>query len=483
MVKPIVIAIWCGNGKPKSLNEFLSPLVNEINTIMHTGVDVNDHRIDIDEICFICDGPARSQIKGTKYFNGKHGCQKCHVLGVYFNDVRRMSFPQFDLPLRTDSSFRNRHDPEHHREKSPLENLVSVDDTPLLDMVRDFPTSDPLHLLEQGVMKLCIRIWMKGNTVYKTKWSDSDKNAINHLIYHCNKQLSSDIHRQIRSLQYLKFYKATEFRTILLYIGIVIFKNSLSVEIYEHFLRLSLAVRLSSCETYVKKNNLKQLARTLFSEYCVGFVTYYGSNSIVSNVHNISHISDDVNRFGSLTQISTYPFENCLREIKLYTKPSKAPLEQITRRIAEISLDVKSDAFTPLLEKGIKWFPELKYETKDSDIIKCKSIRIKPDVLLSTRKIGDSWFITRKNEIVQMKYATRNNDLFFIFGTEFEHKEDFFKKPYSSHFTDIYLCNTEPSEGQFYNITEIKAKLICVSYQNQFVAIPLLHSIDACSED
>lgn len=63
-VNPIVIAIWCGRGKPKELHEFLSPLVNEINKIMQDGVIVNDCRIDIADICFIADGPARAQLKG-----------------------------------------------------------------------------------------------------------------------------------------------------------------------------------------------------------------------------------------------------------------------------------------------------------------------------------------------------------------------------------------------------------------------------------
>lgn len=68
-MKPIVIAIWCGKGKPKDLDEFLSPLVNEINSIMQTGVDIKEYRIDIKNICFICDAPARSHLKGIPLSN------------------------------------------------------------------------------------------------------------------------------------------------------------------------------------------------------------------------------------------------------------------------------------------------------------------------------------------------------------------------------------------------------------------------------
>lgn len=57
------------------------------------------------------------------------------------------------------------------------------------------------------------------------------------------------------------------------------------------------------------------------------------------------------------------------------------------------------------------------------------------------QKIGNSWFVTRKNEIVQMDYAARENDQFFIFGAELKQKRDFFLRPFSSHFVDIYLCD------------------------------------------
>lgn len=57
-----------------------------------------------------------------------------------------MSFPRIDDVRRTNESFRARSQPEHHKEYSPLEALE-------INMVSDFPTSDPLHLLELGVMK------------------------------------------------------------------------------------------------------------------------------------------------------------------------------------------------------------------------------------------------------------------------------------------------------------------------------------------
>lgn len=63
-IKPIVVALWCGVGKPKDLEEFLLPLVNELNCLIKTGIFFNEYRVDIGNVCFICDSPARSHLKG-----------------------------------------------------------------------------------------------------------------------------------------------------------------------------------------------------------------------------------------------------------------------------------------------------------------------------------------------------------------------------------------------------------------------------------
>lgn len=63
-VKPLVIGIWSGIGKPNDLTNFLQPLVNELNEVTLNGVMINCYRIDIIVRCFLCDSPARSFLKG-----------------------------------------------------------------------------------------------------------------------------------------------------------------------------------------------------------------------------------------------------------------------------------------------------------------------------------------------------------------------------------------------------------------------------------
>lgn len=420
---------------------------------------------------------------GVVYFNHRFGCQKCFTLGVYDKNAHRVCFSKFDANKRTDDSFRRRLQPIHHKELtiSSLECLKKTDGSPLLDMIIQFPTSDPLHLLEEGVMKKCINMWMKGKTVNKRKkWSDAIVDRLNKNILQWNRELPSDINRKLRTLNYLSYYKATEFRSILLYLGLVAFKNVLGEQEYAHFLSLCLGIRFLSCNYYVRNAKLKNLARVLLTEYCENFVKIYGKAEVVSNIHNIAHIAYDVDNLGNLNEISTYPFENFLHEIKLRVKPGNNPMEQITRRLIEQSSEKQINFITKKYENV--WVPELKYEFRERDTPDplYKYIRIKPNVILCIKKFGDKFFITKNGDIVEMIYAIKKSNSYFIFGAPIHNKLDFFTKPYSSKNTDIYLSDGKKGQPKLYKDSEIKAKMMCLSYIENYIFIPLLHTYDEC---
>lgn len=81
-----------------------------------------------------------------------------------------------------------------------------------------------------------------------------------------------------------------------------------------------------------------------------------------------------------------------------------------------------------------------------------------------------------------MKYATIQNQSYLICGSAIKQKFDIFQTPYSSHKSNIYSSDSTCLKENFYNVRDIKAKMVCLSYHNQNVFIPLLHSIDECLE-
>lgn len=65
-IEPMIIGIYCGESKPPTPDEFLTPFVDELLTILNNGIIINGYKISIYIRCFICDTPARSFIKGNK---------------------------------------------------------------------------------------------------------------------------------------------------------------------------------------------------------------------------------------------------------------------------------------------------------------------------------------------------------------------------------------------------------------------------------
>lgn len=65
-----------------------------------------------------------------------------------------MCFPRIDAPSRTDASFRGIEDPGHHQIDEKTKQIVIspfVEISPEdLDMIKDFPVADSLHLIESG---------------------------------------------------------------------------------------------------------------------------------------------------------------------------------------------------------------------------------------------------------------------------------------------------------------------------------------------
>ena len=69
----------------------------------------------------VCDAPVRAYITFTKSHTGYHGCSKCIQEGEF--GLNRMTFPVLNITPRTDDSFRNKSDEDHHTGVSLLENL------------------------------------------------------------------------------------------------------------------------------------------------------------------------------------------------------------------------------------------------------------------------------------------------------------------------------------------------------------------------
>ncbi|XP_044744741.1 uncharacterized protein LOC123306687 [Coccinella septempunctata] len=464
-IKPLVVGIYCGAGKPVDLALYLGPFVQEMQQILKHGLFIQKYgyHIQIKIRCFICDSPARAFIKGIVNFNGKNGCNKCTVIGEYSYISHCVYFPRIGCEKRNDAEFRALAYGSHHKCYTPLVELP-------INMIEDFPVGDSLHLIDLGVMKCCLMGWKDGNMgTYRTKWSYSNISTVSTFLVNC--KMPSEIHRAVRGLDVLAFWKGTEYRTFLLYLSIVILRRVLPIDVYQHFLLFFCSVTI--CSSLNAHSKLLPVAETLLYTYIETYRDFYGEDFMTSNVHNLSHLIEEVRKFGELSTFSAYPFENRLFQIKRLLRNGNNPLSQVAKRIVEImQMDNNTSDNTP--SSDIEKYPILQQLIQSGHFSK---IQFENFSLKSNEH--NKWFLSEDEKIVAMKYAKKENYSIIIAGYALKDKSDVFVIPFRSSFLDIYKSNATCFEKNLltFKSSDVKIKLVAIEEsENIKVFIPLLHS-------
>jgi len=106
--------------------------------------------------------------------------------------------------------------------------------------------------------------------------------------------------RKPRNLDKVNRWKATEFRMFLLYYGIKVTKPSLKDKNRNHFFNLSISMIILISPDHLKYLNV---ARQLLDSSVKEFEIIYGHYLIPHNIHGLTHLGDDYEKFG--------PLDNC----------------------------------------------------------------------------------------------------------------------------------------------------------------------------
>lgn len=328
-------------------------------------------------------------------------------------------------------------------------------------------------------MRKCMYGWCNGGFNFKTKLSGRQIEEMSAMLEGCNITRPSEIHRTIRSLKNLKHWKGSEFRALLLYIGIIVLKDFLSKEAYEHFLMLQIAITILSCRSYL---NHLEVADILIKRYIQTYITLYGRDSISSNVHNLCHVVDDVKRFGPLIDISSYPFENFLGHLMQFIRTGYKPLAQICKRLNEISSSnyykINEKRQSIVLVNDTPWIEEYGVP---------RNVKIFKKLIFSTyfyvdNKMKNKWFLTNNSTIVAMEIVVNINGKYKIYGRPLINAYDFFENPLKSSNIDIYASTGDLNNPKWFDFTDVKCKLFSLKYRNEIIFMPLLHTLDIMAE-
>lgn len=430
---PFVVGIYYGEDKPRSSNQYLSQFVQDLRTLQHVTND-GGNRISIKIHSFVFDAPARSFILNIKGHTGYHCCHKCTVEGDNLN--HRMLFPELNCELRSDYSVRNKVHEEHHTgEPSELEKLN-------IDLVKDIPL-DYQHLICLGTVRKLLYLWIRGK-VNVFRLPAHAVHTLSKRLIELKYYVSSEFPRKPRSLIHLKNWKATEYRTFLLYTGPVVLAGILPPAYYQHFLALHVAITIL-CSRKFQVTHLNY-ANHLLKYFVQNFGTLYGIETISYNIHNLIHLGDDSKRFGVLDNFATFRFENHLGKIKQLVRSGNKPLQQVYNRITE-------------LEQALKPGPESEKIFKEFEL-SCKR--------------GDNCCILKDGVVIIVKNIVENNSEFTIFGSVLTHSVPLYTVPCSSLTFGISKY-TKQREIIKVNSNLVNAKALAFPSSTGFTVFPLLH--------
>ncbi|XP_011155246.1 uncharacterized protein LOC105192669 [Harpegnathos saltator] len=145
---PFTVALYYGDTKPGNVDEYMNDFIEEINLLQKNGIVVDKKKYTVQLLHIICDIPARKFLKQIKGHGRYAACERCEVNGTrvgYPN--QRVVYPDYDCHPRTDQSFREQRQKEHHLNMSPLLHIQ-----PPIDLIYSFPI-DYMHMCCLGIIK------------------------------------------------------------------------------------------------------------------------------------------------------------------------------------------------------------------------------------------------------------------------------------------------------------------------------------------
>lgn len=277
--------------------------------------------------------------------------------------------------------------------------------------------------------------------------------------------------RKPRRLTEVAFWKATEFRMFLLYIGPIVLEKHLPTNLFSHFKKLHVAIRL----LIMAGPDDIDLAESLLKGFVKSFGFLHGKELISHNIHGLIHVSDDVRRLGSLDNYSAFPFENHLQKMKNLIRKGNQTLEQLSKRYSE----------------QFAFLTQLKNENCKNEII-LKGLHVDGPTVASYdglqykkailgkftvgKKIPDNCSDLKSNgDIVFIENIIKSEQQIYVVGRKFKRISNSYDKPCVSSKISSFEVQ-ELSSLKIWLISELKTKYFIIPRKNSYLVTAMIHT-------
>jgi len=202
-------------------------------------------------------------------------------------------------------------------------------------------------------------------------------------------------------------------------------------------------------------------------------------SNISHNIHGLLHLSDDVEKFGTLDEFSAFAFKNEMQVIKKKLRKSEKPLQQLSRRYFEEKNNKLMDQFSKreIEATSLHHTGPLIANTRNPQYKICYIRQNK----ITTNAKADSCCQLIDGTVVlihNIAHNVINNELVIIGQELLESGEELFHKPCKSSVLNMKIVSEPSQESKQWPLSDIKQKLFLLPIinSNKMVVMPILHN-------
>jgi len=345
----LLAGIWVGKKNP-SMTTFLKPFVNEANSLSEEGIDWtrNGEKVNskIIPLCCTVDSVARCKILNMSQFDGYYGCTLCYHKSERTIKGLRFTVSSRKYPKRTHESIagdmvkslelgnkdgNGQSDKNKSKKKKTTVKGVKGPSTLLLMRYLDLGVS----IVPEYMHGVCLGVTRLHTDLLRTSVGKDFYVGTDTMIAGIDSRLKfirppTSITRHPRGLSECALWKATEWRSWLLFYAIPCLEGFLGKKYLAHLALLSKAIYLLSQKS-VSPEDI-QVARKLLTKYIKKFQKYFGKTAMVYNIHLLSHLCDAVINFGPLWTHDAFMFEGENRLLLQFQQSPSSVAKEVTRK-------------------------------------------------------------------------------------------------------------------------------------------------------